>query len=103
MGESVTEISAVSAGVHAYATTMGAAAAQVATAAAATTACGPAVLTPVFGLIGTEFLAAFTGVHTAHGAAVGRLAETVASLGVAASASSAAYDLADTQTAASLM
>lgn len=76
---------------------------DLAAAAAAAVATGPVVLAPVFGLIGTEFLAAFTGVHTAHTAAVGDLSRTVASIGAAATASSIAYDLADARTAASLL
>ncbi|AYJ49198.1 hypothetical protein D8W71_13560 [Rhodococcus sp. P1Y] len=76
---------------------------ELAAAAAAAVATGPAMLAPVFGLIGTEFLAAFTGVHSAHAAAVSSLSHTVASIGTAAAQSSAEYDLADAATAASLL
>ncbi|WP_176459860.1 type VII secretion target [Rhodococcus sp. 14-2470-1b] len=98
----MTEISAVAAGIHAFSSTAGSMAGEVAVAAAATAATGPAVLAPVFGVIGTEFLAAFTAVHSAHTAAVSRLAGTVASIGVAASTSAAGYDITDASTAASL-
>ena len=77
-------------------------AAEIAATAAATTACGPVVLAPVFGVIGTEFLAAFTGVHAAHVDALTRLSGTIASIGAQATASAAAYELTDAHTAASL-
>ncbi|OLT31826.1 hypothetical protein BJF84_26350 [Rhodococcus sp. CUA-806] len=77
-------------------------AAEMGAAAAATTACGPAVLAPVFGVIGTEFLAAFTGAHVTHAAAIGRLSEVVASIGVAVASSAHEYEATDAQTAASL-
>ncbi len=98
----MTEVSAVSAGILAYSATTAAMSAQVTAAAAATMACGPAVLTPVFGLIGTEFLAAFTGTHTAHTAAVAKLAGVIGSIGAAAAQSAVGYDLTDVQTAESL-
>nr|WP_296772600.1 type VII secretion target [Rhodococcus sp. (in: high G+C Gram-positive bacteria)] len=99
----MTEVSAVSAGILAYSATAASMSAHVAAAAAATTACGPVVLAPVFGLIGTEFLGAFTGAHAAHVGALGQLATTIGSIGVEATASAAGYDGTDISTAASLM
>lgn len=96
------EVAVVSAGLQAYSGTAISMAAQIGSAAAATAGCGPAVLTPVFGIIGTEFLAAFTGAHTAHSAAIARLAEVVGNLGVAVSSSALTYDATDTRTASSL-
>ncbi|ORI18130.1 hypothetical protein BJI47_19315 [Rhodococcus sp. 1168] len=77
--------------------------AHVTSAAAAATACGPAVLTPVFGAIGTEFLAAFTAAHTAHTAALARLAEVLSSIGSAAAGSAAGYQATDTAAAGHLL
>lgn len=96
------EVAAVSAGLQVYSGTAASMAAQIGSAAASTAACGPAVLAPVFGLVGTEFLAAFAGVHTAHSAAIARLSEVVGSLGVAVSSSAFGYDATDAQTAANL-
>ncbi|MCC8928485.1 MULTISPECIES: type VII secretion target [Nocardiaceae] len=96
------EVAAASAGLQAYSSTAAEMAAEMGAAAAATTACGPAVLAPVFGVIGTEFLAAFTGAHVAHAAAIGRLSEVVASIGVAVASSAHEYEATDAQTAASL-
>ncbi|WP_072807215.1 type VII secretion target [Rhodococcoides yunnanense] len=96
------EIQVQAAGVDAFVASAGALAVETAGAAAAATACGPAVLAPVFGLIGTEFLAAFTGTHTAHTAAVGRLADVLGSIGHAAAAAGVGYDTTDGATAVSL-
>ncbi|SNT45988.1 type VII secretion target [Rhodococcoides kyotonense] len=96
------EISAVAAEIQAYAASAGALATEVAGAAAAATAAGPAVLTPVFGLIGTEFLGAAVGVHTAHTAAIARLADALGSIGVATARSGAGYELTDSATAETL-
>lgn len=96
------EIDVHVAGLDAFSATAGALAAEVASAATAATACGPAVLAPVFGLIGTEFLAAFAGTHSAHTAAVGRLAGVFGSIGGATAASRVGYEVTDVATAASL-
>src|SRR3546814_596078 len=60
-------------GVLAYGAVASTMAEQIAAASAAVAACGPAVLAPVFGLIGQEFLGAVTGTHLAHTDAVVRL------------------------------
>ncbi len=96
------EVAAVSAGLQAYSGAAVSMAAHIGSVATTTAACGPAVLAPVFGIVGGEFLAAFTGVHTAHSAAIARLSEVVDSLGVAVSSAALAYDATDAQTAASL-
>lgn len=89
-------------GVLAYSAVASTVAEQIGAAGAAAAACGPAVLAPVFGLIGTEFLGAFTGTHSAHTEAVGELAATVASIGAAATASAASYARTDAGTGASV-
>ncbi|QCB50614.1 hypothetical protein E5720_03525 [Rhodococcus sp. PAMC28707] len=97
------EVSATAAGILAYSATAGTMSAQVTSAAAAATACGPAVLTPVFGAIGSEFLAAFTGTHSAHTAALARLAEVLGSIGSAAAGSAAGYQATDAAAAGRLL
>ena len=89
-------------GVLAYGAVASTMAEQIAAAGAAAAACGPAVLAPVFGLIGQEFLGAVTGTHLAHTDAVVRLAGTVASIGSAAAASAVSYALTDAGTGATL-
>lgn len=94
------EVAAQVAGMGAYASTAAEMSVRIGAAAAATAACGPAVLAPVFGLVGTEFLAAFTQAHTAHAGAIARLSDVVGSIGAAVASSTVAYDSTDTSTAA---
>ncbi len=90
-------------GVLAYSAVASTMAQQIAAASAAAAACGPAVLAPVFGLIGQEFLSAAAGTHLAHTDAVARLAGAVASIGSAATASAVSYALTDAGTGASVV
>ncbi|WP_415974205.1 type VII secretion target [Rhodococcus sp. 077-4] len=85
-------------GVLAYGAVASTMAEQIAAAGAAAAACGPAVLAPIFGLIGQEFLGAVTGTHAAHTDAVLRLSGAVASIGSAATASAVSYALTDAGT-----
>ncbi|NIL77777.1 MULTISPECIES: type VII secretion target [Rhodococcus] len=96
------ELATSTAELQRYSATAGSLAAQVAGAAAASTAAGPALLAPIFGPIGSEFLGAAAGVHAAHTTAVARLAEVVAGLGVQAAASGVGYETTDIATAGSL-
>ncbi|MFD1811878.1 type VII secretion target [Rhodococcus gannanensis] len=89
------EFSAVTEGIRAYGGTATAMASGVRTAAVGTAATGPGVLTPVFGLIGGDFLAAFAAAHASHTAALTALADTLDSMGTAAHATATAYDDAD--------
>ncbi|MGW4480870.1 type VII secretion target [Rhodococcus triatomae] len=89
------EFSAVTEGIRAYGGTATAMASGVRDAALGAAATGPAVLTPVFGLIGGDFLAAFASAHGAHTAALTALADTLDGMGVAAHATATAYDDAD--------
>lgn len=98
----MTGIVASSGAIAAYAATTEAVAAQVEGAAAAMVASGPVVLTPVLGLIGSDFLAAFSGAHTAHTAAVDTLGAVIASIGGAALTSAVSYASVDATTAESI-
>ncbi|MBY4276808.1 hypothetical protein HQO27_12175 [Rhodococcus fascians] len=89
-------------GVLAYGAAASTMAEQIAAAGAAAAACGPAVLAPVFGLIGQEFLATVTGTHLAHTDAVVRLAGAVASLGSAAADAAVSYARTDDATRAAV-
>lgn len=98
----MTELIASSGAIAAYAATADAVAAQVEGAASGMAASGALVLTPVLGLIGSDFLAAFTGVYAAHADAVGRLGGVIASIGGAALTSAASYTSVDATAAESI-
>lgn len=98
----MTELVVDTEGVLAYGAMAATMAEQVASAGAAAAACGPAVLAPVLGLIGTEFLAAFGRVHLAHTDAVVRLSHVLSTLGGAAAASAVSYALTDAATGSSV-
>ncbi|GAA4478507.1 hypothetical protein GCM10023094_22290 [Rhodococcus olei] len=87
----MTEFSAVTDGIRGFGTTAVTTAAGVREAAAGAAVAGPGLLTPVFGLIGGDFLAAFAAAHGSHTAALANLADTLDSMGAAAAASATAY------------
>lgn len=89
------EMSAVTDGIRGYGACAAAMAAGVRGAEATAAATGAGPLTPVFGLIGGDFLAAFGAAHGAHTAALGALAEALERTRAAAFATAAAYDCAD--------
>ncbi len=99
----MTEFSAVTDGIRGYAATAADMSAQVRTAAAGAAATGPGLLVPVFGLIGGDFLAAYSAAHGAHTAALSDLAGTLESLGGAATATATAYDEAERGVASGLV
>ncbi|MBJ8347371.1 type VII secretion target [Antrihabitans sp. YC2-6] len=84
---------------HGYAGVAAEMASQLTAAGAGTAVAGPALLGPVFGLIGGEFVAAFAAAHSAHVAAITDLASKVAGMGAASVASATDYDGADATTA----
>jgi len=102
MGDAMTEFSATPAGIAAFGATATVLAEQVEAAGASATTAGPALLGPVFGVIGGDFVAAFSGAQTAHAAQLNRLASAWASMGDAALTAAAAYDTTEAGTAAAL-
>ncbi|RVW11450.1 hypothetical protein EGT67_03300 [Prescottella agglutinans] len=98
----MTEFSATTAGIAAFGATAATLATQAEAAGAAAAVAGPALLGPVFGLIGGEFVAAFGGAQTAHAAQLERLASAWASMSEAAITTAATYDTTDDATAATL-
>ncbi|MGW5075715.1 type VII secretion target [Rhodococcus sp. NPDC004095] len=98
----MTEFSAVTDGIRAYGATATVMAAGVRQAAAGVATVGPGLLTPVFGLIGGDFLAAFATAHGSHTAALDALADTLDSMGAAAHATATVYDGADRSVAGGL-
>jgi hypothetical protein len=58
---------------------------------AETAAANPAALAPAFGLIGSDFVAAFTAAHATHVASINQLASVVESMGTVAVSNVANY------------
>ncbi|CRK50356.1 conserved hypothetical protein [Rhodococcus sp. RD6.2] len=94
--------SAVTDGIRAYGVAAATMASGVRGAAIGAAAMGPGPLTPVFGLIGGDFLAAFATAHGSHTAALHALADTLDGMGAAAHATAAEYDGTDHGVAAAI-
>lgn len=88
--------------VIAFGATTAAMAADLQAAGLAAAASSPALLAPVFGLIGGDFLAVFTQVHTAHLASIENLSGVVAGISAAAVSAAGGYKSADEDTTSSL-
>ncbi|QBJ95410.1 hypothetical protein ERC79_05140 [Rhodococcus sp. ABRD24] len=98
----MSEMSAATEAIAAFGATAATMAAQSEAAAAGAIAAGPALLGPVFGLIGGDFVAAFASAHTSHTTEISRLSSLWASIGAAAITTATAYDVTDSGAAASL-
>lgn len=85
------DLSADVAAVERFGATAAALGADLTAAGAGAASAGPALLTPVFGLIGGDFLAAFAAAHGGHVAAISELARVYDSLGTTATANAAGY------------
>ncbi|NUS45164.1 MAG: hypothetical protein HOV66_26605 [Streptomycetaceae bacterium] len=92
-------LSVESAGLSDYSNRAAAVGAELASAAAQASVAGPGLLGPVLGLIGGDFVAAYTAAANAHVDSIARLSTTVASLSAAAKATVAGYHGVDTSTA----
>ena len=66
--------------------------------AATAAAADPAVLGPAFGLIGGDFVAAFTAAHATHVASITQLASVVESMGTVAVSNAANYVAVEAET-----
>ena len=88
--------------IRAYGATASTVAAAISSAGAFNLAAHTAALTPVFGTIGTEFLAAFAAAQGTHAASLAELAGHFSATAVAAAATAASYASADRATAAAL-
>ncbi|EOM75439.1 hypothetical protein DW322_10245 [Rhodococcus rhodnii] len=71
-------------------------------AAATAAAAGPALLGPVFGLVGGDFVAAFAAAHADHVCSIERLSAVFSGVSAAADASVSAYTGTDDATATAL-
>lgn len=91
----MSNLSADITGIAGFTAVADAMAAQVAAAGVTTEAGGPAVLGPVFGLIGGDFLAAFAAAHGVHLQSLAQLGTTLTSMGAAAAGSALSYATVD--------
>ncbi|MFI6870006.1 type VII secretion target [Nocardia sp. NPDC050406] len=87
----------------AYAATAHLLSADLATAGTHGAAADPLLLAPLLGLIGTDFVAAYTAAHAGHLAAVGALSTVLASIGCTTTSSAAAYVATDRSRARGLL
>ncbi len=85
------KLSVESTGLEAYAASAAGMATELLAAGGVSAAAGPALLGPVFGLIGGDFVAAFATAHGAHLASITKLSGVLGSMGVATGVSAAAY------------
>ncbi|MEV0075563.1 hypothetical protein AB0H58_04045 [Nocardia neocaledoniensis] len=88
------KMSADAEGIIAYSATAEVMATDLATAAAGSVASDPTVLGPIMGLIGGDFVAAYSAAHAGHVAAIAQLSAVMASMGAATAG--AATTLVDT-------
>ncbi|MFE3545068.1 hypothetical protein ACFXK0_19080 [Nocardia sp. NPDC059177] len=88
------KMSADAEGIIAYSATAGVMSTDLATAAAGSAAAAPGLLGPVMGLIGGDFVTAYSAAHAGHVASIAQLSAVMASMGTATA--SAATTLVDT-------
>jgi hypothetical protein len=86
--------------IRAYGNVTAAAAAHIAATEGLDVATNVAALTPVFGVIGADFLATYAATQATHAGSVAALANVYAGTGSVAHAIAAAYDAADQATGA---
>ncbi|WP_308163066.1 type VII secretion target [Nocardia alni] len=100
MGDVMSKISVDTEGVAAYGVTAGGLAAEMASAAASAAAADPALLGPIFGLVGGDFVTAYTAAHAGHVASIGQLSAVLGSIGTAAAGAASTYAESDAEHAA---
>lgn len=84
MGEALMrKMSADTEGIAAYGATAHVMAGEMAAAGASAVAAEPALLGPIMGLIGGDFMAAYAAAHAGHVASIGQLSAVLTSMGVA--------------------
>ncbi|KAF0848450.1 hypothetical protein [Nocardia caishijiensis] len=96
------KMSADAEGIVAYSATAGTMSTEFATAAAASVASNPALLGPVMGLIGGDFVTAYAAAQAGHVAAIAQLSAVMASMGTATAGAAATLVDSDTGNAAAI-
>lgn len=95
-------ISADAEGIAAYGASAGVMASELAAAGAGASGAAPAILGPIFGLVGGDFLAAYAATHAGHLATIGQLSAVLGTMSGAAGVAAVSYAEADTSTATAL-
>ncbi|MBY8858099.1 hypothetical protein K7711_16565 [Nocardia sp. CA2R105] len=85
------KISVDTEGLAAYGATAGGLAGEMASAATAAAAAEPTLLGPIFGLVGGDFLTAYSAAHAGHVASIGQLSAVLGTMGTAAAGASVSY------------
>ncbi|MEU7634041.1 hypothetical protein AB0C34_29380 [Nocardia sp. NPDC049220] len=96
------KMSADTEGIAAYGETAHAMAGEMAAAGVRAAAAEPALLGPIMGLIGGDFMAAYTAAHAGHLASIGQLSAVLASVGGAATGAATVLTETDTSQAGAL-
>ncbi|MEU4342552.1 hypothetical protein AB0H00_15000 [Nocardia sp. NPDC023852] len=103
MGEALMrKMSADTEGIAAYGVTAQDMASEMAAAGVSAAAAEPVLLGPIMGLIGGDFMAAYTAAHAGHIASIGQLSAVLASMGGAAAGAATVLTETDTSHASAL-
>ncbi|WP_245547887.1 hypothetical protein [Nocardia pneumoniae] len=95
-------MSADTEGIAAYGATAHVMAGEMAAAGVSAAAAEPALLGPIMGLVGADFMAAYTAAHAGHVAAIGQLSAVLTSMGGAATGAATVLTETDTSAASAL-
>lgn len=85
------KLSADTEGITAYATSAHVMSGQMAAATVTAAGAEPLLLGPIFGLVGGDFMAAYSAAHAGHVAAIGELSAVLTSIGAASSNAAVSY------------
>jgi hypothetical protein len=96
------KMSADTEGIAAYGATAHVMAGEMAAAGAGAAGADPALLGPIMGLIGGDFMAAYAAAHAGHVAAIGQLSAVLTSMGGAATGAAVVLDETDHTNAAAI-
>ncbi|MFE7796089.1 hypothetical protein [Nocardia sp. NPDC057440] len=95
-------MSADTEGIAAYGASAHTMAAEMAAASAGAAGADPALLGPIMGLVGGDFMAAYAAAHAGHVAAIGQLSAVLTSVGGAATGAAVVLDETDQTNAAAI-
>ncbi|MGN2641466.1 hypothetical protein ACWEKT_24295 [Nocardia takedensis] len=95
-------MSADAEGIAVYSATAEGMSGEMAAAAAGAAGASPALLGPIMGLIGGDFMAAYSAAHAGHVASIGQLSAVLASLGGATAGAASVLTETDLNNAAAL-
>lgn len=96
------QISVDTEGLAEYGATADGLAGEMATAATAAAAAGPELLGPIFGLVGGDFVTAYSAAHAGHVASIGQLSAVLGTMGTTAAGASVSYASSDADRATAM-